>query len=129
MVPVILGDRVRIPGGIEDLEAFRRWAKSDEFPEHGRFAFLGDDLWVDLEMEAMYSHNGVKTEFTRTLGGLVRLLQTGRYLSDGMRFHNTPADLSTATGEKRSSSGPSLATAPSAAESVGSGGEERARET
>ena len=51
MVPVILGDEVRIPGGIEDLEAFRRWAKSDEFPERGRFAFLGDDLWVDLAME------------------------------------------------------------------------------
>src|SRR5947209_1245551 len=48
MVSILLEEKVRIPAGIDDVEAFRRWARSDAFPEHGRFAFLQGTLWVDL---------------------------------------------------------------------------------
>jgi len=92
---VILAGRLHVPGEVADLDSFCRWALSDDFPEDARICWLAGTVWVDLEMEAMYSHNGVITEFTRVLGGLTRMLETGRYLSDGMRFRNTPADLST----------------------------------
>ena len=59
-MPIQFEDKVRIPG-ITDLEAFRRWARSDQFPERGRFAFLRDEVWVDLSMEQAFTHNRVKT--------------------------------------------------------------------
>jgi hypothetical protein len=54
MVPICItyGNRlIRIPGDIDDLEAFRRWARSDEFPREARFSYLGGELWVDLGEE------------------------------------------------------------------------------
>ena len=42
MVSIILAEagQVQIPADVVDLESFRRWAKSDEFPEHGWFSYL-----------------------------------------------------------------------------------------
>jgi hypothetical protein len=44
-VPISIGDRVHIPGWVVDLGSFRRWARSDDFPDRGRFAFLSRTLY------------------------------------------------------------------------------------
>jgi hypothetical protein len=36
MSTVVLHDDVRIPSFVADLDTFRQWAKSDDFPERGR---------------------------------------------------------------------------------------------
>ena len=36
---VLYEDSVVIPSGISDLEAFRRWVHSEDFPEAGRICF------------------------------------------------------------------------------------------
>lgn len=84
-----------IPDGLTDLEAFRSWAKSDEYPDRGRFAFLNGNVWMDLSMEAGNSHNRVKTAFAITLGSLVEDLDLGQYFGDGMLVSHTAAGLST----------------------------------
>jgi hypothetical protein len=44
---VLYDESVIIPDGITDVDAFRRWAHSEEFPEAGRICFLhGDDAAV-----------------------------------------------------------------------------------
>jgi Uma2 family endonuclease len=94
-VVIANGTEVRIPGSVVDLESFRRWARSDALPEHGWFSYLAGEIWVDLSMEQLFSHNGVKTEFTVVVGGLVRLERRGYFFSDRVLLSNPNADLST----------------------------------
>jgi Uma2 family endonuclease len=92
-LPVPEGD-VRIPMSVVDLESFRWWASSDAFPERGRFCYLDDELWVDLTMEDLFTHNQVKEEFAIVLGGMVKAAQVGWYFPDGARISHPAANLS-----------------------------------
>jgi Uma2 family endonuclease len=92
---VVIEDKVSIPGWVDDLESFRRWARSGDMPERGWFAYLNGEVWVDLTMEQLFSHNQVKTEFTVVLGGLVKTEGKGYLFSDNTLFSNPDADLST----------------------------------
>jgi Uma2 family endonuclease len=92
-LPIVLMDTVRIPP-LSDQEAFRRWARSPEFPERGRFSYLNGELWVDLSMEQLFSHNRVKPKFAAVLDGFVDAEELGYYFSDGTLISH-PAGLST----------------------------------
>ncbi len=59
--------RISVPFGIGDIEAFRRWADSPDFPEDGRIWWLGGELYVDMSKEQIFSHVLVKTKFTTRL--------------------------------------------------------------
>lgn len=93
--PVIIEDRATVPSWVNDLESFRRWVKSDEIPERGRFAFLDGTIWVDLSMEQLFTHNNVKTECTRVLANLRVDDDRGYLFSDGTLYTNLAANLST----------------------------------
>jgi hypothetical protein len=95
MVPILLEESIRIPPGLEDLEAFRRWARSDDFPEHGRFAYLRGEIWVDLSMEQAFTHNQVKAKYSGTLIPLVETEELGYYFCDGMLLSIPEVDLAT----------------------------------
>ena len=86
---IVIEDRVRIPSGLNSLEAYRQWARSDEYPERGRFSYLNGEMWVDLSMGQLFSHNGVKTQFTVILGrpdgSAGRLLLFRRHLMEQCR--------------------------------------------
>jgi Uma2 family endonuclease len=92
---IIIEDRACIPAWVDDLESFRRWAHSDEFPERGSFSYLNGEIWVDLSMEELFSHNQVKAEFTAVVGGMVRTVQLGYFVCDRMLLSNAAANLST----------------------------------
>jgi Uma2 family endonuclease len=94
MVPISLDTDVSIPPGITDVEAFRRWALSDDFPQRGRFSFLGDEVWVDLSMEQLFTHNRVKTRIGGILDGLIAE-QLGFYFSDRALLSHPEVGLST----------------------------------
>lgn len=95
-MPIVIADiDVTIPDFIRDLASFRRWARSDDFPEKGRFAYLNGKLWMDPSMEAGFSHNAVKTEVSAVLSQIVKQEALGRYFSDGMLLSNAEAGLST----------------------------------
>src|SRR5579862_7480345 len=87
-------EAVRIPAWLTDLASFRRWAKSDDFPQRGWYAHLGGDLWVDPSMERM-GHNQVKAEIAMVLGVLVKGARIGRFFADRMLLTNVEAELST----------------------------------
>lgn len=70
-LPIVIGDRFRIPGWVVDHASYRRWARSDQYPESGWFSYLNGEIWVDLSLEQVFSHNLVKTKFTMVLGTLV----------------------------------------------------------
>ncbi len=85
---------VQIPEWVRDLSSFRRWAKSDGFPQQGRYAFLNGQIWADPSMERE-GHNQVKAEVNRVLGTAVKDLRLGRFYVDGMSLVNVDADLAT----------------------------------
>jgi Uma2 family endonuclease len=95
MSVIVIEDKVRIPAGFDTLEAFRTWARSDQYPERGRYAYLDGEMWVDLSTEQPFTHNRVKTKFTTTLDTLVDDIGSGEVFSDGMLLSNVAAKLST----------------------------------
>jgi len=93
-MPVVVTDiDVTIPDGLHDLESFRRWARSDDFPEGGRVHFINGKVWVDTTVEQISSHNQVKTQFAIVLGGLVEREDLGRYFGDGAFLTNVEVGL------------------------------------
>src|SRR5436305_12270315 len=89
-----LEQSVRIPVWVKDLDSFRRWSRSDEFPEHGRLSHLAGELWVDLSMERA-AHNRIKGVLSEEVGRLVRDQELGRSFHDGMRLVHVGAEIST----------------------------------
>jgi Uma2 family endonuclease len=85
---------VQILAWVCDLASFRRWYHSDDFPESGRICYLNGEVWVDMSMEQVFSHNQVKGEYTRVLAGLAKTKKIGRFFPDGIRITNVEADLS-----------------------------------
>ncbi len=90
---VLYEDSVVIPDGISDLEAFRHWAHSEDFPDAGRICFLHGELWIDMSKEQVFTHNQLKQEFNLVLGGLVKASRLGRFFPDGLLVTNDRAQL------------------------------------
>jgi len=87
--------QVDIPAWVVDFASFRRWLLTEEFPEQGKVCFINGKVWVDLSMEAFFSHNQVRTEICRVLATLMKQTKFGSFVSEGMRYSHTEAELST----------------------------------
>jgi Uma2 family endonuclease len=96
MSTVIIQGRqdICIPAWVVDLASFHRWTESDEFPEHGRIDYLKGEVWVDMGDEQVFTHNQVKTEYTITLGALVKAERLGRFFQDGVRVTHPEVNIS-----------------------------------
>jgi Uma2 family endonuclease len=86
------GEQVSVPDGVVDLESFRRWAHSDDFPERGRIWWLCGEVWVDMSREQIFTHVAVKTEVTVVLGGLAKANRLGLFFTDGLMLSNFGGD-------------------------------------
>jgi Uma2 family endonuclease len=86
-------EEVRVPEWVVDLESFRRWADSDDFPEHGRIWFLKGEVWVDMSRAQLFRHLAVKNEFSRVISNLVVAGDLGLFLPDGLFLCNVHADI------------------------------------
>lgn len=85
--------QVDVPAWVVDLESFRRWADSSDFPERGRIWYLKGKVWVDMSKQQVFSHVDVKDEYTSNLRLLARSEESGLYLSDGLFYSNDDADI------------------------------------
>src|SRR5438067_1199266 len=94
MNSIVIGEQVRIPSWVSDFDSFRRWARSDEYPDFGCFSHLQGDLWVDLTMEKLW-HNKIKTQYAAVLTLFVQMNGLGHFLGDRMLLSNLAASLST----------------------------------
>ena len=94
MMVQLYSDSVHVPFWVQDLESFRRWILSDESPEKVPLFFLAGEVWIDMSKEQFFSHNQLKQEFFRVLGGLAKRDRLGTFCPDGMLLSNEEADLS-----------------------------------
>lgn len=89
---VIESDQVSVPEWVTDLDSFRRWADSEDFPETGRICYLNGEVWIDMSKEQIFTHIDVKSEFVAVLRPLVKTAQMGRLLGDGVFLSNVDAN-------------------------------------
>jgi Uma2 family endonuclease len=85
---------IDIPPDVIDLDSFRRWAHSDQFPEHGRIWWLAGKVWADMGQEQLFTHNLVKTQIAAVLTRLVDESNLGILFGDGILLSNFEADIS-----------------------------------
>jgi len=79
---------------VHQLEAFREWVKSDDFPEKVRVYFNQGKVWIDMSNEEIETHNKAKTEIIRVLANLNVDLDAGEFYSDGVLVTNVAAEVS-----------------------------------
>lgn len=92
---VLVHDQIAIPGWINDLESYRRWAHSDGYPERGWVSFLNGRIWVDSSMEEFITHNRVKGAYAFAVMGVLHIHPIGQFVHDRMLLSNSAANLST----------------------------------
>jgi Uma2 family endonuclease len=92
---VVVDNKITIPGWIDSLESYRRWAQSDEYPQSGWVSYLNGTIWVDPNMEEFLTHNRVKQAFNAMFGMLLMKEPAGCFVPDRMLLVNEAADLST----------------------------------
>ena len=88
-------ETIRVPAAAITLAGFRRWAKSPQFPERGRFSFIEGELFIDMSPEELETHNKAKTATDTTLFQLVDRRDLGQFYGDRTLVTNDDADLST----------------------------------
>lgn len=74
---------------------FRDWATTGAYPDRGRVAFLGQEVFVDMSPERVNSHTALKGEISAVLHHLVRAENLGRLLPDRALVSNERAELAT----------------------------------
>lgn len=94
MASVIFEEQVEVPLEIHSLDDFRRWTRSDDFPQTGRIDWIDGRIEVDMTPEAFYTHGGVKTEIAGVLWQLVKENDLGELYIDRARIASVPAALS-----------------------------------
>jgi Uma2 family endonuclease len=67
-----------IPAGVHDFEKFRRWSRSDRFPERGRIDYLQGEIDAHMSPEDLLTHGTAKTAIGAGLHSLV--VSAGRAL-------------------------------------------------
>jgi Uma2 family endonuclease len=87
------GHRLSVPDWVTNLEAFRRWTDTDDFPEDYRIWWLRGEVCIDMSKEQIFTHVRVKTRFTRVLDLLAEQEQIGMYLTDGVLLSNFAGDV------------------------------------
>jgi Uma2 family endonuclease len=91
----VVVDNKIIPGWIDTLEEYRRWAESDEYPRSGWVSYLNGAIWVDFSLEEFLTHNQIKQAFNAFFGMFLIPNPVGCFVPDRMLLVNEAANLST----------------------------------
>ncbi len=85
---------VAIPTSALTLDGFRSWSSSAAFPDRGKIAFLGAEIFIDMGPERLRSHGLVRSEICRVVANLVVKRDPGEFYQDRTRIVRVEADLS-----------------------------------
>lgn len=97
-MPTVMSERhgkIHIPAWVVDLKSFWHWRDTADLPEKLSVHFIRGEVWVDLCMEEMFSHNQIKTALGIVLGNLIEEGDLGMYATDGMALSNNEAGIAT----------------------------------
>jgi Uma2 family endonuclease len=89
-----LEEAIEIPLALRSLDDFRRWARSDQFPERGRIDYVDGCIEVDMSPEDLLTHGTLKGEIHAALHQKVKRERLGHVFVDRARVCCPEADLS-----------------------------------
>ncbi|MBI2805757.1 MAG: Uma2 family endonuclease [Planctomycetes bacterium] len=92
---VVVENRIIVPGWVNTLAEYRRWAETDDYPQTGWVSYLDGKIWVDPNLEEFFTHNRVKQAFNYMFGSLFEREPVADFVPDRMLLVNTIANLST----------------------------------
>jgi Uma2 family endonuclease len=92
---VLVADDIRVPGWVVDLNTYRQWARSEDYPKSGWVSFLDGDIFVDPTMEELFTHNQVKGAYAYAAMSVLGPTPRGMYVHDRMLLTHEAANLST----------------------------------
>jgi Uma2 family endonuclease len=92
---VFVADGIRVPGWVVDLETYRVWARSEDYPKSGWVSFLGGAVFVDPNVEELLTHNQVKGAYAYAIMSALGPTPNGMFVHDRMLLTNQAANLST----------------------------------
>jgi Uma2 family endonuclease len=93
MATVLLDQEIEIPT-IEDLEGFRRWALSEEFPQRGRIDYIAGRIEVDMSPEDLFTHGTLKLQIAGRIEDRVLEQELGYAFCAETRISSVSGDLS-----------------------------------
>src|ERR1019366_5791755 len=79
---ILVNDSILIPGWVCDQNSYRRWAHSNDYPKSGWVSYLDGAIYIDLNMEELFTHNQVKQAFNVAIGMLLLQTKAGRFVPD-----------------------------------------------
>ncbi len=85
---------VRLPADLSSLGRFRRWARSDGFPERGRIDWLDGEVLIDMSPEDLNTHGSPKSAIAAVLFLLIQRARLGLVYVDRARLSDARAGLS-----------------------------------
>ena len=86
--------QIYVPGWVVNIDSFRRWVDSEEFPKTGNIWWLNGGVWADMSKEQAFSHLDVKGAIFAVLYFIVKQNKIGRIFTEGFLMTNHEADLS-----------------------------------
>jgi len=85
---------IAIPAWVRDIDSFRRWSDSDDFPQDRPVWWLKGQVWIDMSREQIFTHTLVKTKISMRLSLVAEEEDLGLYLGDGVLLSNFAANIS-----------------------------------
>lgn len=90
---IVIQGELDVPHWVHDLESFRTWVRADDFVCNGWVSYLNGEIWVDLSMEELFTHNQVKTAYAYAIMHLLKDWPKGIFVGDRMLLTNVAANL------------------------------------
>jgi Uma2 family endonuclease len=94
MATIVFEESLEIPDGIGTLAGFRRWTRSEDFPDRGRIDYINGRIEIDMSPEDLFCHGTVKMEIGSVLHQLFKQRDAGNVFSDRTRIASLPGKLS-----------------------------------
>lgn len=88
-------EQVRVPKEALDLQGYRHWVHSREFPERGSVSFIDGEIVIDMSPEEIDTHASLKSDLHSQLWVYVRRNGIGKVFPDGTLLVNDAVSLST----------------------------------
>lgn len=92
---VVVEGKIAIPGWIDTLADYRRWAESDGYPQSGWVSYLDRTICVDSSLEELITHNQARFSAYGMFGSLLSHCDVGCFVPSRMLLVNKTANFAT----------------------------------
>ncbi len=91
---ILIQGELEIPGDIDSVADFRRWAVSESFPDTGRIDYVSGCVEVDMSPDNLFFHSAPKSEIGAVIRNRLKSTRRGQVFVDKSRISVPSVQLS-----------------------------------